>query len=136
MKVFVDTNVLVDVLLGREPFCEDSGEILSMAEYGEITLYTTVMSLVNCLYICRKTIGYEKSIKSLKQMRRLVSISPLTNVEFDKAIAKKSNDLEDANQYYSAVAVGCDMIISRDKKGFTFASIPVYTPNEFLCNYD
>lgn len=136
MRVFVDTNVLIDVLVGREPFAQYSSEILSMSEYGEIDLYTSAVSLINCLYICRKAIGYERAIVGIGQLRKIVKVSPITEKEFDRAIGVASNDLEDATQYFSAISAECDVIVSRDKGGFVFAEIPVYTPMEFLTVYE
>lgn len=133
-RIFVDTNVFLDVLQQREPFCIHSANVLNLGATGRLVLYTSAMSLVNCLYVMRKVVGYGQALTLVGQLRQYVHVSPVCEEEFDKALTGTPDDLEDAVQYHSALKAGCAAIITRDANGFRFARIPVYTPQEFLAH--
>lgn len=131
-KVFVDTNVLIDILIRRDPFYIYSANVLNLGVLGEVSLYATALSFVNCLYVCRKDIGYDSALEKVRKLRRIINISPLSETEFDKAINSDTRDVEDAIQYYSALSSGCEVIITRNKKHFPKGAIEILTPQEFL----
>lgn len=132
MRVFLDTNVLIDVLLKRESFYFYSANVLNLGATKDILLYATSLSFVNCIYVCRKDLGYDKALECVRLLRSIIHISPLSEAEFDRAINNDAQDMEDAMQYYSALASECDVIITRNKKHFPKGSIDILTPQEFI----
>lgn len=135
MKVFLDTNVIVDVLENRQPFVTDSANVIGMGILGKIELYTSVLSFMNCLYVARKTIGKENAVEAIRTLREDIQISPMAANEFDLAFANKATDYEDLLQYYSAIAAGCTMIITRNAKHFPKDGLSILSPHEFLTYY-
>lgn len=135
MNVFIDANVIIDVLDQREMFFEASSNILSLGVEKKITLYATAMSLATCIYILRKPLGYQGAVDCINNIKQFIRISPLTQIEFDQAFSMPSPDVEDMLQYYSAVSAACDVIVTRNGKHFPSDGLPIMTPKAFLEKY-
>jgi len=134
-NVFLDTNVIIDVLDRREEFVTESSNILSLGAEGRIVLYATSLTFSTCVYVLRKTIGYAQVIENIRLLRSFIHISPITESEFDAAFSVNVPDVEDMLQYYSAVSAKCDVVITRNKKHFPSDGIPVMTPYDFLMQH-
>lgn len=131
MKIFVDTNVLIDLLCQREGY-EQAGKILALSQNPQYALYTSVLSMANLAYILRKILKGQALYQTLGKLSKRLNISPMTQESFEKALSLKASDFEDALQYYSALQAECEMIVTRNKKDFKFSEIAVYSPDEFL----
>jgi len=134
-KVFLDTNVIIDVLDQREKFFIESSNVLSLGAEGKLELYATSLTFTTCVYVLRKSLGYTKIIESIRLLRTFIHISPISEPEFDLAFAKDVPDVEDMLQYYSAVSAGCYVVITRNEKHFPTKGIPIMTPYNFLKQY-
>lgn len=131
-RVFVDTNVLVDVLDNREQFVVDSANVLELGIQGTVELYASAMSFATCLYLTRRTLGKEGAAEAIRTLREYIHISPITEREFDLAFSSVAPDYEDMLQYHSALSAGCGVIVTRNEKHFPKDTIPILTPHEFL----
>ena len=133
MKVFFDTNILIDVLANRQPFYENSATLWTLSERRTITGLVSVLTFTNTFYIVRR-------LKDLKTARRALTLirDAFTPVACDgeiinQAIASRFGDFEDAVQYLSATHIGADCLVSRNVSHFPGSSdCPVLTPAEFL----
>ena len=132
MKVFLDTNILLDVLLDRKPFCEPSSKLWRLAECGRIEAVISAISINNVFYIVRKYAGKDAAQRTVEVMNVNFSVFPLTQDIIGRAIAAKLPDFEDSIQFFSAVACEADYIITRNAKDFPQDSIPVLSPAAFL----
>ena len=130
MKVFVDTNVVLDFLLKREDFFEDARMIMALGYNKRCDLYMSSFS--NIAYIARKQLKGDALYECFSEIRELLSVSPVTQVELDQAILLRASDFEDALQYNSAKTVGADCILTRNTKDFQFSEIVILTPSEFV----
>ena len=136
MNVFLDTNILIDILERREPFFLQSANILELGFRKRLNLYATSLSFINSVYVSRKSIGKETAIEKIKVLRKAIEVSPISSNEFDMALALNINDVEDALQYCSALSARCDVIVTRNKKDFpTDEKLPILTPQEFFDTY-
>lgn len=135
MNVFVDANVILDVLDQRELFLAESSNVLSLGAEYKITLYATAMTFATCIYILRKPMGYNNAVACINVLKEYIKISPLTQTEFDKAFSNPCPDVEDMLQYHSAISANCEVIVTRNGKHFPSTGIPVLTPKEFLERY-
>lgn len=132
-KVFIDTNIILDVILERKSYMLASSNVLAMQIWGQINLYGTALTFLNALYICRKSIGKEQAISKLKELFKHIKISPLGQDEYNKALLLSEKDIEDNFQYISAVSAGCDVLVTRNTKDFPKNGIiPVLEPQDFL----
>ncbi|MFD2721498.1 type II toxin-antitoxin system VapC family toxin [Hymenobacter monticola] len=126
---FVDTNVLIDYLSGREPFASDAAVLFDLAFTGRVTLYAASISFSNCHYII------SRQYRTLNARALLADILPwlaVTDVSADviaQGLTSGFTDFEDALQYYSARSNPLvEAIVTRNGKDFTLANIPVMEP--------
>ena len=132
MRIFLDTNILLDVLLDRKPFCEASSKLWRLAECGRLEAAISAISFNNVFYIVRKYAGKEAAQRTVEVMNVNFSVFPLTRDIISRAIAAKLPDFEDSIQFFSAVACEADYIITRNARDFPQESIPVLSPASFL----
>lgn len=132
MKLFLDTNVVVDIYAQRDPFFSSAWKIIELAERGLVDIVVSSLTIINLAYILRK--GYDKDIVIAK-MRHLVKLCKISKIDGDiiiDAINRQSYDFEDCVQYLSSVSKKADCIITRDKKGFSDLGVVYMTADEFL----
>lgn len=131
MNVFVDTNVLIDFVCKRDNFYDDAKKLFALGYLGKIELVVSSLSIINTMYVGRKY-GVTTIKERLKSVLAFVKICDLKANVTVEALDCAWKDYEDAVQFKSAVSVLADCIVSRNKKDFDKASIPVYTVTEFL----
>lgn len=132
MRVFVDTNVLLDMICQREGFKEDADTIFRYCIEDKLKIVMSALTLINANYTAHKY-GYswDELLEVLKRICGYVEISTIDDGIFMNALYSNSSDLEDAVQYYSAKMSGADYIITRDVKGFVNSTITVLTLKTF-----
>ena len=133
MNIFIDTNVIIDLLAKREPFYLESLQIFSLADSNQIQLTISSLSLVNTHYILNDVMKIRDALSIIGKFKVLVKSYSLN----DKVIDLALNDLnfkefEDGIQYYTALESQANSIITRNLKDFKHATIPVLSPREFL----
>jgi len=132
MKVFVDTNVLLDVLGRREPHYEDAAHIWTLAETGKLEAHVSAISFTNVFYIVRRFRNRRAARQAVKWMRDVFHIAPCDDKILHQAIDADWVDLEDAVQYFSAWRVDASCIITRNAGGYARSEMDVLSPEEFL----
>ena len=131
MKLFLDTNIFFDTLLGRENHSE-STQILNACAGGVFEGYVADITLLNIDYMARKQV--KRLDPFLKTVTDVFVIVGADNALFDQALSIGHDDLEDTVQYLCAQAHRCDVIISNDKD-FYQGDIPVMTSSAFVDQY-
>ncbi len=135
MRVFLDTNVILDVLSARQPFFEDSQRVLSYCESNLGTGFVSVLTFCTVEYVLRKAVVRERLRPMLRRLRHVLAVLPMSDKTVDGAIDSNSSDFEDALQYECAFAGAADVIVTRDKRGFAHSEIQVLSPTEFVAHY-
>ncbi len=131
-KLFVDTDVILDLLGQRIPHFHFSAVLFTFAEMKKLELYTSPLILANTFYILRKQIGIDEAKKALRKLRILLHIIDSSEAVVDKALNSDFSDFEDAIQYYTALEHGISVILTRNLRDYKNASIIVQTPEAFL----
>ena len=134
MRVFLDTNVMIDLIIKRQPFFTEVAEIVTFAEKNKIELFTSSLSFVNTFYVASKVNSKELVLETLKKFRIICDVTIIDELNIDKSLISDFEDFEDAVQYNSALYHNCNYILTRDKKGFEKSKIVVMTPSEFLAS--
>lgn len=134
MKLYLDTNVILDLILQRFPFFDDIARIVTLCEKDECALYTSSVSFVNCNYILSKNIEKKRVLENLKILSTFCTILSVGENEINKSLVSNFDDFEDAVQYFTSLKNNCDYIITRDKYDFKNAQIPAMSPTEFLAS--
>ena len=131
-RVFLDTNVLLDVLLHREPFVHDSARVLNRGFKGEIALYSTPLSFSTCMFVARKMLGYANALEALKILEHHINVATMDSTQLHEALYAVAPDFEDMLQYCAALAAGCSHIVTRNEQHFPQSGIIVLSPTDFM----
>lgn len=131
-NVFVDTNVVIDLLAKREPFYKDAQDLFTLSDKKEIQLFISSLTFANAYYSIAKHYKDIDAKKYLSKFKVLVTILPLEDKVIDLALASDFKDFEDGLQYYIAMDNEADIIITRNKKDFKSSKIPVMTAGEYI----
>ena len=132
-KLFVHTNILLDLLSRRELFFEEAAALFSLADKKIIEISISALTIANASYTLRRQLKPGKAKEILRKLRMIVNIIPLD----DKIIGLALNDdtfadFEDGLQYFTAIENEQDIIITRNLKDFRASKIPVMTAGQFL----
>lgn len=130
MRVLIDTNVVLDFLLEREPFVESAAKLFQQIDNGQIEGFITATTITNIYYILRKAAGSTIAIDAVSQILTDLNICMVDRQILKQAVDLNFQDFEDAVQYSCAVASQVDAIVTRDTSGFVAAEIPVISPDE------
>jgi hypothetical protein len=131
MRVFVDCDVLINVGLGREPFCQASGALLNYLEHNN-NGFIAWHSVANFFYLTAKGNNKQQSRNFIAELCAFVKIVPVSNQDLMIALDLPLTDFEDAMQCASAMACHADVIISRNIKDYQNSPIKTMTPEQFL----
>lgn len=132
MKLFLDTNIVVDYVENRKPFVADALALFQMSYDGIHHLYVSDLMFANIAYIARKRMSLNQLYEIFETLCAFLHVTGIGEQAVHEAIRLKEKDFEDALQYFSAKQACVNCIITRNKKDFHFSDIPVYTPEEFL----
>ena len=128
-----DTNVIIDVLLEREPFIEDSYKILKLFEERKLDGFVSASSVTDIYYLVRKyTHSTDLAYNAVGKLLEIVKVCSVTNDDILIAFQKKAKDFEDCLVATCAKSIHCDYIATRNKRDFEGFGIPVVTPTEIL----
>ena len=131
-KLFIDSDVLLDLLLDREPFSEDIATLIEKSIESEVKLYTSLLSIANMHYIIGRLENKNKADKKIQKILKIVSIENLGQTVIDQASQSKFKDFEDSIQNFCAVESGHKIIITRNTKDYKESKLSILTPKEYL----
>ncbi len=132
MKIFLDTNVVVDYLAHRAGFYEDAALIVEMISRHLVEASVSALTLVNCAYVMRKFFDKAIVIDKIRAFMGFVNVLPIDEGVLNEALSSDGKDFEDAVQFFSAMDFNPDVIITRDRTGFSMFSTMVMTPKSFI----
>ena len=132
MKIFVDCDVLLDVGLGREPFCQASGKLLDHLEINPDSGFIAWHSVANLFYIIAKATDKSHAIAFIVRLCQFIRVVPAGNSEVLLAVSLSLNDFEDALQCAVALACQASVLVSRNAQDYHHAPIRVATPEQIL----
>jgi len=135
MKILLDTNIVLDVLLQREPFCYDAKTIFEMIEANKVNGFLCATSITTIYYLINKSVDKLKADEIIDKLLQLFNIADVNKYILIQALTNNGKDFEDSVIYTSAEYFNIDIIITRDKKGFKQSNVKVLKPDEFLNKY-
>jgi len=131
-RVFLDTNIILDLLGEREPFYHSIAQIATLADQKKIQLIASPISFATVNYFLTKYDGVSIAKEKLRKFKVLCEISKLDETIVEKGLNSNFEDFEDSLQYFCAVDSGSEIIITRNAKDFKNALIPVMSAEEFI----
>lgn len=133
MKILIDTNIVLDVMLKREPFYRLSLDILSLAKKDDVEEYVSASAITDIYYLAYRQIRNKGSVKKLmKELLAIVSVASVSGQEIENALSLEWNDFEDSVQYSVAYLQEMDGIVTRNPNDYREAKIRVWKPEELL----
>lgn len=131
-KLLVDTNIVIDLLSKREKFYEEAQELFTLADTKSLELYISALTFANTHYILSENLKFNDARKILIKFKVLVTVLSIDDKILELALISDFHDFEDAIQYHTALESNLDLIITRNKKDFKTAALPVMTAKEYL----
>src|SRR4030042_2293575 len=131
-KLFIDTNVMMDLLGERVPHYDSIAKIATLADKGKVRIVVSAFSYPTVYYLLTKFESSEKVKDKLRKFKIISEVSDLNEIVIEKGLASNFSDLEDALQYHCALKADCDILITRNAKDFKESAIPVMSGGEFL----
>jgi len=131
-NLFLDTNIILDLLAHRMPFYTEAAKLFSLADKKKLKLSISSLYLADAHYILSKQNPEMETRNILRKFKVLVNVLPLDDKITDLALNSEFRDFEDAIQYYTAIENDQDIIITRNQQDFKESKIPVMTAGEFI----
>lgn len=130
--LLVDTNIIIDLLAKRKDSYQEAQELFTLADENEVRLYISSLTFANTHHVLTKELNADEARKVLIKFKLLVKILPLDDRILELVLSSDFKDFEDAVQYYTALENKLEIIITRNKKDFKTAKLPVLTAKEYL----
>jgi predicted nucleic acid-binding protein len=131
-KVFVDTDIILDMLSERDPFYIHSATLFSAADKGAIKLFVSSLSFANLNYMLSRQYNSDQTRKKLLKFKTLVTVLAVTDKIIELALASDFKDFEDGIQYFTATENNVKILLTRNLKDYKTSEIPVMTAEQFL----
>lgn len=132
MRWLIDANVVLDVLMKREPHYPASAAVWKLCETDRAEGYLTTLTFANLVYVMRKELSPEQIRDVHSRMKLIFRFADLSAADLARAVALQWDDFEDAVQYVIAERLGVDAIVTRNVRDFQRGSIAALTPAEVL----
>jgi len=131
-RLFLDTNVVIDLLGERESFYDSIAKIATLADKGRVNLIVSALTYPTVFYLLSRYEGNEIVKDKMRKFKVIAETSDLTDRIIDKGLSSRFSDFEDALQYHCAVKLDCNILITRNEKDFKNSDIPIMNPDEYL----
>jgi predicted nucleic acid-binding protein len=131
-KVFVDTDIALDLLSKREPHYTAAAKLFTLADKGRLSIYISSLSFSNLNYLLTRQYDARESRRILNSFKVLVKVLPVDDKIIELSLSSKFSDFEDAIQYFAAIEQGIKILLTRNTKDYSLAKIAVLTPEAYL----
>jgi predicted nucleic acid-binding protein len=131
-KLFLDTDVILDVVFKREPHFTDSQKVMSLVEKDLLYGYTSSLIIANCYYIISSNKDDSTALKTILKLRSIMKILPFTDKEIGESLSSDIKDFEDGIQYFICINNNIGYMVTRNIADYRDVDINVLTPKDFL----
>lgn len=134
-QIFLDTDIIIDVLQIRHPFYDQAAELFTLLHEKKIKGWSSSLVFANLYYVLNKIKPHGELLIDLRKLRMIVDVLPVGSFEIDRALISDFSNFEHAIQYFTALEHKVDFLITRNKKDYKKAKIAVFSPREFLSSF-
>lgn len=135
MKIFLDTNIILDIALKRQPYSGAAAKILKVSDFNHFHLFISASMATDVFYMIRKIKGKAIGLTFLKDLLDIIDVCKVDKSILLLALESDFGDFEDAVQHFAAVDAEVEMLITRNKKDYTTSSLKIMEPEEFVDVY-
>ena len=132
MKILLDLNVVLDVLLEREEWVEEAAHLLAAAERRQLEAYVAGHTITTAHYIVGRDRSKKVAATAVTDLLRILEVVPVEKADFAQALVLEFGDFEDAVQTACAMKIGADYLVTRNEKDFKGSPIPILPPGAVL----
>ena len=133
MKLLIDTNVVLDVLLQREPFCRTATAVLNLTQRDDVREYVSASAITDIYYIANKQMKDRNAVRDLlKRLLMVISVAAVSEREIQNALNLAWGDFEDSVQYSVALMNEMDGIVTRNPNDYQEANMRIWLPEQVL----
>ena len=132
MQVLIDTNVILDAILRRGEFTRLARLLVRKHEEKLFQGFISASAITDIYFIVEKEKKRDFALLAIKKVVRMLTVIPVNLEIIEAAFDSDMKDFEDAVQAAAAQDVGIDVVVTRDKTGFSNSGLQVYLPDEFL----
>ena len=132
MRILIDTNVVLDVLIARRPHVDHALAIFSLVDSGRVRGVLGATTITTVFYLATKGVGVAQARLHVRSLLDLFDVASVDRAVLVAALDAGFDDFEDGVLHEAAVVAGVDAIVTRDGVGFSSASLPVFSPSAFL----
>jgi len=132
LRILVDTNVALDVILERSPFLPNSSRVLGAVDRGEVEGFLCSTTVTTIFYVTRKQSGGPAARRAIATLLGYFDVAAIDRAALRRALHLDFEDFEDAVIHEAALEAKADAIVTRNPSHFRASALPVYTPEEFL----
>ncbi|NJL55042.1 PIN domain-containing protein [bacterium] len=132
MNILIDTNIVLDLLLEREPYVESAITIFDHVEHGTLTGYIAATTITNIFYILRKAKGRDVALASIQRLLIGLQLCAVNRQTIETALSLGLTDFEDGIQLACATLSQLDAVVTRDSQDFSGSTLPIYSPTDLL----
>lgn len=131
-RLFLDTNIMLDLLGERLPYYDSIAKIATLADRGEVSIIVSALSYSTVSYLLSKYESSEKVKDKLRKFKIISEISDLDEKTIEKGLNSNFSDFEDSLQYFCALKSDCNLLLTRNQNDFKTSNIPVMSADEYL----
>ncbi len=132
MKVIVDTNVVLDVLLARKPFVQPAARVFALVEQSRIDGFLCATTITTIDYLMNLSLSKPDAREALHRLTELFDIAPVNRSVIEEALKSKMKDFEDAVLSHAGDLVGVDAVVTRNTQNFRQAPVKALDPTELI----
>jgi predicted nucleic acid-binding protein len=136
LRVIIDINVVLDVLLEREPFVKAAVDVFCLVEESRIDGFLCATTITTIDYLLTQSLPAPKARDALRKLISLFEIATVNRPVIERALGSKIHDFEDAVLDKAGQMAGVDSVVTRNTKDFTGSALKVFEPNEFLAQFN
>ena len=131
-NIFIDSDILLDVFLQRDPFYQFGQKLLNKGINNEIRINTSALVIANIYYIAAKVLGKSEAKDKVNKLLKMLTVLPLDAESISLAMNSNFSDVEDAMQHFIAMRSGCDAIITRNSKHYKKSLLPILSAEQYI----
>jgi predicted nucleic acid-binding protein len=131
-RVFLDTNVILDLLAKRIPHYDSIAKIATLADQRQLVLVASPLSFTTVDYVLNRLESSESVLNKLRKFKIICEVCKVNEETIEKGLNSSFKDFEDAIQYFTAIQANCSIIITRNAKDFKTSALPVMSAEEYI----
>ena len=134
LKLFIDSDVIIDLFMDRKPFVHSARHVMGMLEAGKAEGCTSSLVIANVYYLLSKYLNKNKSLEVIRKLTSILYVIPIENNHIQNAINNPGKDFEDKMQHLAAVSAACNYLVTRNISDYSNDSSCIPILPEYALN--